>query len=85
VANARAAAVPVVLLPVPRLGLAGLANAPLYAETAKSLGVPLVDAGLAELLGTPAMRTDAVHLNAAGYQAMAERIGAGLAAVGFLR
>lgn len=85
VGSARAESIPVVLLPVPRLGLTGLANAPLYAETAESLGVPLVDAGLAELLGTPAMRTDAVHLNAAGYRAMAERIGAGLAALGFLR
>ena len=85
VANARAASVPIVLLPVPRLGLSGLANAPLYAETATSLGVPLVDAGLAEMLGKPAMRADSVHLNAAGYRAMAERIGAGLAALGFLR
>lgn len=85
VADARAAAVPVVLFPVPRLGVSGLANAPLYAETARSLGVPLVDAGLADLLGKPAMRADAVHLNAAGYRAMAERIGAGLAELGFLR
>jgi acyl-CoA hydrolase len=85
VANARAASVPIVLLPVPRLGLSGLTNAPLYAETATMLSVPLVDAGLAELLGKPAMRADPVHLNAAGYRAMAERVGAELAALGFLR
>jgi acyl-CoA hydrolase len=85
VAGARAAAVPIVLLPVPRLGIGGLTNAPLYADAAKSLGVPLVDAGLAEVLGKPAMRADAVHPNAAGYRVVAERIGAGLAELGFLR
>ncbi|MDH5286964.1 MAG: GDSL-type esterase/lipase family protein [Betaproteobacteria bacterium] len=85
VAEARAAAVPIVLLPVPRLGVGGLANAPLYAEAAKSLGTPLVDAGLADALAKPALRADAVHPNAAGYRAVAERIGAGLAKLGFLR
>lgn len=85
VADARAAAVPIVLLPVPRVGLGGLANATLYADSAKSLGVPLVDTGLTEVLGKPATRADPVHPNAAGYRAMAERIGAGLADLGFLR
>lgn len=84
-AHARNASVPIVLLPVPRLGLAGLANASLYGEVAAALRVPLVDAGLAELLATPALRADSVHPNAEGYRAMAERIAAGLTTLGLLR
>jgi acyl-CoA hydrolase len=85
IAHAQAAAVPLVLIQVPRLGLAGIANAPVYAEIAKSRQVPLIDAGLADILGKPAMRADAVHPNTAGYRAMAERIADGLAALGYLR
>ena len=84
-AHARAASVPLALLPVPRLGLGGMSNAALYRDSAASLGVPLVDAGLDEWLATPALRADAVHLNAAGYRAMAARIAEGLAEVGWLR
>ena len=85
VAHARTSAVPIVLMPVPRFGVTGIANAPLYAEVAKSRQVPMVDAGLADLLRKPAMRTDAVHPNAAGYRAMADNIAEGLTALGFLR
>jgi acyl-CoA hydrolase len=81
--HASHARVPWVLMPVPRLGLGGLAPAPLYAESAQALGVPLVDAGLADLLAQPRMRSDPVHLNADGYRAMAERIEHGLAALGW--
>lgn len=84
-AAARGAGVPVALLPVPRLGWGGLATAPLYAETAEALRVPLVDAGLADLLADRSLRADAVHLNAQGYAAMARRIADGLAAEGWLR
>jgi len=83
-ATTREAATAMVLLPVPRLGLSGLADAPVYAETSRTLATPLVDAGLADLLGKSATRADAVHLNAAGYRAMAERIARGLRAEGFL-
>jgi lysophospholipase L1-like esterase len=85
VAHARLVAVPIVLVSVPRFGMTGIANAPLYAEVAKAHHVPLVDAGLAELLRKPAMRNDAVHPNAAGYRAMAENIADELVALGFLR
>lgn len=85
IAQAHAAAVPLVLIPVPRFGLAGVANAPLYAEVAKSRQVPLIDAGIADTLRAPALRADAVHPNAAGYRAMAESIADGLATLGFLR
>jgi acyl-CoA hydrolase len=84
VASARDAGTRVVLLPVPRLGVGGLANATVYAEASRELGVPLVDNGLADLLGSAAMRADAVHPNAAGYRAMASRIADGLREQGFL-
>ena len=83
-ATARASQATLVLVPVPRLGLSGLADAPLYAEASRALAVPLVDAGLSDLLGDRAMRADAVHLNAAGYRAMAERMARGLRAQGLL-
>jgi len=83
-ASARDASTPLVLMPVPRLGLSGLSDAPLYAEASRTLGVPLVDAGLSDFLDQSAMRTDAIHLNAAGYRAMAERIAQGLRAEGLL-
>lgn len=82
--SARDTATTLVLMPVPRLGLSGLSDASLYAEASRTLGVPLVDAGLSELLGQSAMRADAIHLNAAGYRAMAERVTQGLRAEGLL-
>ena len=85
VASAREAGVAIAVLPVPRLGFGGLATAPLYAETAEALRVPLVDAGLSDLLADRTLRADAVHLNAPGYAAMAQRIADGLAAEGWLR
>jgi len=83
-ASARDAATTLVLMPVPRLGLSGLSNASLYAEASRTLGVPMVDAGLSDFLAQSAMRADAIHLNAAGYRAMAQRVAQGLRAEGLL-
>ena len=83
-ASARDAATTLVLMPVPRLGLSGLSDAPLYAEASRTLRVPMVDAGLSDFLGQSAMRADPIHLNAAGYRAMAERVAQGLRAEGLL-
>ena len=83
-ASARDAATTLVLMPVPRLGLSGLSDAPLYNEASRTLRVPMVDAGLSDFLGQSAMRADAIHLNAAGYRAMAERVAQGLRAEGLL-
>lgn len=83
-AHASSASVPMILLPVPRLGWGGVANAPLYAETAKALDVPLLDAGLADLLANPSMRADAVHLNGQGYRAMARNVADRLVELGWL-
>jgi acyl-CoA hydrolase len=83
-ASAQDAGTPLVLMPVPRLGLSGLSDAPLYAEASRTLDLPLVDAGLSDFLGQSALRADAIHLNAAGYRAMAERVAYGLRAAGLL-
>jgi lysophospholipase L1-like esterase len=74
----------IVLVPVPRIGATGLANASLYGEFARAADVPLVDAGLSDLLARPSLRSDPVHLNADGYRALAERVATGLADHGYL-
>lgn len=84
VRDARAANTRLVLLTVPRFGVSGLSNASLYAETGTALEVPVIESGLADLLGRSAMRADRVHLNAAGYRAMAMTIADGLRSEGLL-
>jgi acyl-CoA hydrolase len=81
---ARAAQTPIALLTVPRFGPSGISNAALYGELGKRLDVPVVESGLAALLGQPAMRADTVHLNAAGYRQMAGTIAEGLREHGWL-
>ena len=66
-------------------GWAAWATRRFIRETADELGVPLVDAGLADLLARRDMRSDAVHLNAGGYRAMAARVADSLAKLGWLR
>lgn len=82
-ADAASADVAMVLVPVPRLGATGLANASLYGEFARAANVPIVDAGLSDLLARPSLRSDHVHLNAAGYRALAEQVATGLADQGY--
>ena len=81
---ARASQVAMALIPVPRLGGNGLSYPPLYDEVARAASMPLLDAGLDDLLATRSMRADAVHLNAAGYEAFAKRLTERLAAHGWL-
>ena len=83
-AVARAAGVSMVLMPVPRLGSGGLADARVYGEVGSEIGVPMIDTGLSDLLGDASMRSDPIHLNAAGYRAMAATIADGLREKGFL-
>jgi lysophospholipase L1-like esterase len=75
--------VQVVLVGVPRKSLFS-DSAPLYRELAEFYHVPLVDDLVAGLLRRPAYKSDAVHLNAAGYRAMAERLAEELRAAGAL-
>ncbi|WP_265436329.1 GDSL-type esterase/lipase family protein [Aeromonas media] len=63
----------VLLVAVPRKSL--LADgAPLYGELAEQYGLVLDNDSLGELLRTPGLKSDAVHLNAQGYGALAERL-----------
>lgn len=82
--DARATGTPLALLPVPRVGIGNLANAPLYEEAGTALGVPVIESGLKDLLGSRTMRADGVHLNAAGYREMATNVARGLRTLGWL-
>lgn len=85
------AGVPVVLVAVPTFSPFGalvggkLPDAPLYEELAESEQVPLVSDVFADVLADPALRTDAIHPNAAGYRKLADGIAAELRTSGFLR
>lgn len=70
---ARQREIEVVLIAVPQLGF-GLSDVPLYSELAGQQGIPVLEDKLAELLGDQQMRSDAVHLNAQGYEALAQAV-----------
>lgn len=63
----------VVLVAIPKPGLI-LQDAPIYKELADELEIPLLEGALSELMKTSALKSDAVHLNAAGYEALARKI-----------
>ena len=63
----------VVLIGVPSRSL-WLAPPPLYREIAAAHGIALDDEVLPEVLGSAAMKSDAVHPNARGYRHIAERV-----------
>ncbi|QDQ24972.1 arylesterase [Chitinimonas arctica] len=74
---------PVLLVATPKPGY-GLNVPPLYEQLAEQYGVPLEDEALLEILGSKAMKSDLVHPNTAGYQALAEAIAARLRELGAL-
>ena len=63
----------VLLVAVPRKSLFA-DGAPLYGELAQQYGLVLDEDSIGELLRTPGLKSDAVHLNAQGYGALAERL-----------
>jgi lysophospholipase L1-like esterase len=64
-----------ILLGVPKPGL--LLSVPdLYERLADEFDVPCDDEIIAELLSSPAMKSDALHPNSGGYQRMAEAVAA---------
>lgn len=65
--------VQVVLIAVPKPGLI-LQDAPVYKELATELNIPLLEGSLAELMKNNAYKSDAAHLNSAGYEALARKI-----------
>ena len=83
------AGIPVVLVSTPKFSPLGAAvgklpDAPIYAELAQEESVPLVPSIFAKVLADPALKSDPIHPNAAGYRKLAEGIAAGLADFGFL-
>ena len=89
VAAARARGAQVVLVAVPELSLLGAvtrqpADAPIYAELGKEAKVPVIAGVFADTLGDPALRADAIHPNARGYERMAGAFHAALRKLGLL-
>ena len=69
---ARAEGAQVLLVGVPGFGLLGLSTVPLYEEVAKSQNV-LYEGDVLELIESdPALKSDQIHPNGAGYRLMAE-------------
>jgi len=60
----------VMLIGVPRPSLF-LGTHPLYRELADELGLPIEDEALGDILADPALKSDAIHPNAAGYRLLA--------------
>ncbi|MBL8331540.1 MAG: arylesterase [Rubrivivax sp.] len=86
---ARAAGAQVLLIAVPRPSAAAaftgsLSDHPLYGEIAEALRIPLHRQGWSEVLADPALRSDTIHANAAGYAAFARGLVATARAVGLL-
>jgi acyl-CoA thioesterase-1 len=76
---ARDAGAQVMLIAVPRPTLAArvtgaLDDHALYGEIAEELKLPLQRGGWAEVLADERLRSDAIHANAAGYEAFADRL-----------
>lgn len=71
--SCRDAGAQVMLISVPGRSIS-LSSPPLYEELAERFQIPLVEDVLADLLLTPSMKSDPIHLNAAGYSALAASI-----------
>ena len=88
VAMIRAADVPTVLVAIPHFttgALLGMVSEhPLYAELADELDVPLLKGLWADILGDKALKSDAIHANAAGYRQFAEQLAGFLKKLGLV-
>lgn len=62
----------VMLIGVPQPKLLMLSDAEVYAKIAKEMNLPYVENALSEILSESALKSDAVHPNAQGYQQLAE-------------
>ena len=74
---AQVRSIAVVLIAVPQKSLF-LSPATLYSELAETYDVMLLEEALTDLLKTRSMKSDTIHLNDAGYRALAETIYRGL-------
>jgi len=73
VESAKELRIPVILIGIPEKSLFSK-TAPLYRELAEEYELVLEDSIIASLLRNPRMKSDSVHFNQSGYQAIAERI-----------
>lgn len=73
IALAQSNDIPVLLIAVPEKQLFSKA-APFYKELAEQYQIPLMPHLISDLLKQAAMKSDAIHFNQQGYQAMAEAI-----------
>jgi lysophospholipase L1-like esterase len=73
IALSKEAGAEVVLLGVPKAGLL-LKSAPLYQQLAEKHNLPFDGATLPKILSTPALKSDPIHPNAAGYRQLAEAV-----------
>ncbi|MBL8508398.1 arylesterase [Chitinimonas sp. JJ19] len=73
--EARSRKLPVVLIATPKPGF-GVDVPDFYAELAKEYSVPLEAEALEAILTQGALKSDAIHPNAEGYQQMAEAVAA---------
>ncbi len=73
---ATAQGVDVVLIGVPKPGLFLSNGAEFYLRIARDFRIPYAGEILAEILGSPSLKSDAIHPNAAGYRKMAEAVAA---------
>ena len=74
---AQAKSIPIVLIAVPQKSIF-LSSATLYSELAETYDVMLLEEVLTDLLKTRSMKSDTIHLNDAGYRALAETVYRGL-------
>ncbi|MDO4694530.1 MAG: GDSL-type esterase/lipase family protein [Eikenella sp.] len=85
--NVRQAGSQPLLIAMPKVGLAAafghLSDHPLYAELAAQYRVPLLRGVWSDILSDDALKSDAIHANAAGYRLFAERLADFLQQQGF--
>lgn len=89
IADIRTAGARPVLMAIPQPSIAGavfqsLSDAPLYADLAAQLKVPLMADVVSEVLSDPALKLDQLHPNAEGSRVLAERAAKALRKLGLL-
>lgn len=70
---AQSQGVTVLLIAVPQKSLF-LTASPIYAELAQEYQLVILEETLSDLLASPSKKSDAIHLNDAGYQVLAEAV-----------
>ncbi|MCG9697720.1 GDSL-type esterase/lipase family protein [Shewanella sp. Isolate11] len=83
IVQAQSRDIAVVLIAVPQKSV-WLAPADLYARLAEQYQLSWIEATLTELLGSPELKSDSVHLNEQGYRRLAEQIQSHLQQAGAL-